>query len=140
MTHHVQEFIESTIDLIEKKEYHEAFTIWYLYYYDGQNPRGDYPSLQELFKIFDSVDIDLYRESESARKDIIGEHMYEYINDILANDPDTSEIRLPDVLRQLNSHLELSLIDLNNLFKEVSQKLSNTYDIVILPFKIQRRR
>ena len=140
MTHHVQEFIESTIDLIEKQEYHEAFTIWYLYYYDGQNPRGDYPNLQELFKIFDSVNIDLYRESESARKDIISEHMYDYIDDILDNDPDVSEIRLPDVLRQLNSHLELSLIDLNNLFKEVSQKLSNTYDIVILPFKIQRRR
>jgi hypothetical protein len=140
MTHHVQEFIESTIDLIEKQEYHEVFTIWYLHYYDGEGLGKDYQNLQELFKVFDAVDINLYKESESARKDIIAEHMYEYLDDILANDPDVSEIDLPEVIKHLNSKLSVSLIDLNNLFKDVSQRLSNTYDIVRLPFKIQRKR
>lgn len=140
MTHHVQEFIESTIDLIEKQEYHEVFTIWYLYYYDGSGLGKDYQNLQELFNVFNAADIDLYADSEAARKDIIAEHMYDYIDDVVANDPDVSEITLPDVIRHLNSKLSISLIDLNDLFKDVSQKLSNTYDIVILPFKIQRNR
>lgn len=140
MTHHVQEFIESTIDLIDKQEYHEVFTIWYLHYYDEKGLGKDYQDLQELFKVFDSVDIDLYTESESARKDIVAEHMYDYIDDILANDPDVLEITLPEVIKHLNSKLSISLIDLNNLFKDVSYRLSNTYDIIRLPFKIQRRR
>lgn len=140
MTHHVQEFIESTIDLIENKEYHEVFTIWYLHYYDGEGLGRDYQNLQELFKVFDSVDIDLYKESESARKEIISQYMYDYIEDILINNPHFSEITLSEVIQILNSRLSVSLIDLNNLFKDVSQRLSNTYDIVRLPFKIQRKR
>lgn len=139
MTHHVKDFIESTIDLIEKKEYHEVFTIWYLHYYDGGGLGRDYQNLQELFKIFDAVDINLYQESEEARKDIIAEHMYDYLDHVLANDSDVSEITLPEVIKHLNSKLSISLIDLNNLFKDVSHKLSNTYDIIRLPFKIQRR-
>ena len=140
MTHHVQEFIESTIDLIEKQEYHELFTIWYLHYYDGEDLGRDHQNLQELFKVFDAVDINLYQESEKARKDIIAEHMYDYIDDVLANDPDVSEITLPEVVRHLNSKLSIHLTELNKIFKEVSHKLSKTYDIIILPFKIQRRR
>ena len=137
MTHHVQEFIESTIDLIEKKEYHHAFTIWYIHY---SQSRQDYDSLSELFEIFDEIEINLYKESESARKDIVAEHMYDYIDDILDNDPDVSEITLPEVIEHLNSKLGISLIDLNNLFKDVTQKLSAKYDIVRLPFKIQRKK
>ena len=140
MTHHVQEFIESTIDLIEKQEYHEVFTIWYLHYYDGEGLGGDYQNLQELFKIFEAADIDLYNDSEAARKDIIAEHMYDYLDDVLANDPDVSEITLPEVIKHLNSKLSISLIELNNLFKEVSSSLSGRYDITRLPFKIQRNR
>lgn len=138
MTDHVKEFIESTIDLIEKREYHEVFTIWYLHYYDGKGLGSDYQNLQELFHIFDEADINLYRESESARKDIVAEHMYEYIDDILNNNPDVSEITLPEVIKHLNSKLGISLIDLLNLFKDVTQGLSARYDIIELPFKIQR--
>lgn len=138
MTHHVQEFIESTIDLIEKQEYHEVFTIWYLHYYDEKGLGRDYQNLQELFKVFDSVEIDLYNESEEARKDIVAEHMYDYLDDVLANDPDVNEITLPEVLKHINSKLNISLIGLNNLFKEVSSSLSGRYDITILPFKIVR--
>lgn len=138
MTHHVQEFIESTIDLIEKKEYHEVFTIWYLHYYSGDGLRSDSQSLQELFHIFDEADINLYEESESARKEIIAQYMYDYIEDILINDPHFSEITFPEVTQILNSRLGIRLIDLNNLFKDVTQKLSARYDIIRLPFKIQR--
>ena len=140
MTHHVQEFIESTIDLIEKQEYHEVFTIWYLHYYDGEGLGKDYQNLQELFKVFEAADIDLYHDSEEVRKDIIAEHMYDYIDDVLANDPDVSEITLPEVIKHLNSKLSISLIDLNNLFKEVTSSLSGRYDIIRLPFKIQRKK
>ena len=138
MTHHVQEFIESTIDLIDKKEYHEVFTIWYLHYYDGEGLGKDYQNLQELFNVFDAADIDLYVDSEKDRKDIITEHMYDYIDDILSNDSDVSEITLPEVIKHLNSKLGISLIDLNNLFKDVTQRLSARYNIIRLPFKIQR--
>ena len=137
MTHHVQEFIESTIDLIEKKEYHQAFTIWYIHYYDSEN---DKLALDELFNIFSTAGLDIYTDSAEARKDIIAEHMYDYIDDVLANDPDVSEIILPDVIRHLNSKLSISLLDLNNLFKDVTASLLGRYDIVRLPFKIQRRR
>jgi hypothetical protein len=140
MTHHVQEFIESTIDLIEKQEYHEVFTIWYVQYYDGSGLGKDYQNLQELFSVFNAADIDLYADSEEARKDIIAEHMYDYIDHVLSNDPDVSEITLPEVIKHLNSKLSISLIDLNNLFKEVSSSLSGRYDITRLPFKIQRNR
>ena len=140
MTHHVQEFIESTIDLIDKQEYHEVFTIWYLHYYDGSGLGKDYQNLQELFNVFNAADIDLYADSEEARKDIIAEHMYDYIDHVLANDPDVSEITLPEVIKHLNSKLSISLIELNNLFKEVSSSLSGRYDITRLPFKIQRNR
>lgn len=140
MTHHVQEFIESTIDLIEKQEYHEVFTIWYIHYYDGSGLGKDYQNLQELFNVFNTAGIDLYADSEEARKDIIAEHMYDYLDHVLANDSDVSEITLPEVIKHLNSKLSISLIELNNLFKEVSSSLSGRYDITRLPFKIQRRR
>lgn len=140
MTYHVKDFIESTIDLIEKKEYHEVFTIWYLHYYDGEGLGKDYQNLQELFKVFDTVGVDLYKESESARKDIVAEHMYDYIDHVLANDTDVSEITLPEVIKHLNSKLSISLIDLNNLFKDVTQRLSAQYDIIRVPFKLQRRK
>ena len=140
MTHHVQDFIESTIDLIEKQEYHEVFTIWYLHYYDRKGLGTDYQDLKELFNVFNAADIDLYADSEEARKDIIAEHMYDYIEDVLANDPDVYEISLPEVNRHLNSKLGVSLLDLNELFKQVSHRLSASYDIIRLPFKIQRKR
>ena len=138
MTHHVQKFIESTIDLIDKKEYHEVFTIWYLHYYDREGTRSDSQNLQELFNVFNAADIDLYVDSEKARKEIIAEHMYDYIEDVLSNDSNASEITLPEVIKHLNSKLGISLIDLNNLFKDVTQRLSARYDIIRLPFKIQR--
>ena len=140
MTHHVKDFIESTIDLIEKKEYHEVFTIWYLHYYDGGGLGKDYQNLQELFKVFDTVGIDLYTESEEARKDIIAEHIYDYMDDILTNDPDAFEITLPEVTKSLNSKLDVRLTTINELFKEASTKLSAKHDIIRLPFRIQRRR
>ena len=135
----VQEFIESTIDLIEKKEYYEVFTTWYLHYYDSEGLGKDYQNIQELFQIFEAVDLNLYNDSEAARKDIIAEHMHDYMDDVLTNDPDVSEITLSEIVRHLNSKLGISLIDLNNLFKDASQRLSSTHNITRLPFKIQRR-
>ena len=138
MRQNVKEFIESTIDLIEQKEYHQLFTTWYLNYYNKDGLNKDYEDLQELFSIFDKVDIYLYKDSEEVRKDIIAEYMYDYIDDVLANDLNTSEITLPAVIHSLNSKLSISLLDLNQLFKHVASIMSGRYDITILPFKIQR--
>ena len=109
-----------------------------IYLVNERKSGQDYYRLSELFEIFDKIEINLYKESESARKDIVAEHMYDYIDDILSNDSDVSEITLPEVIKHLNSKLGISLIDLNNLFKDVTQRLSARYDIIRLPFKIQR--
>ena len=140
MTHHVKEFIESTIDLIEKQEYHEAFTIWYLQYYNGDGFGGDSQNLQELFKVFETAGIDLYGESEEARKDIIAGLIYDYLDEILTNDPDVYEIQLPQVIKYLNSRLDVRLITLNELFKSAASKLSTKHDIILQPFKVIRRK
>lgn len=140
MTHHVKEFIESTIDLLEKKEYHEAFTIWYLQYYDGEGLGGDYQNLQELFKVFETAGIDLYGESEEARKDIIAGLIYDYLDEILTYDPDVYEIHLPQVIKHLNSKLDVRLTTLNELFKDAASKLSTKHDIILQPFRVVRRK
>lgn len=136
MTPHVQDFIESNIDLIQNKNYKEAFTIWYLHYSDTTRD-SDY--LQELFSIFQHIDIDMYNESLPDRKELISHYMYDYLDDVLDNDPDVDEISLPTVIKHLNSKLDVRLIDLNELFKDVSNRLQNKHDIVRLPFKIKRR-
>lgn len=136
MTPHVKDFIESNIDLIQNKNYKEAFTIWYLHYSDTTKD-SDY--LQELFSIFQHIDIDMYNESLPARKEIISHYMYDYLDDVLANDPDVDEISLSTVIKHLNSKLDVRLIDLNELFKDVSNRLQNKHDIVRIPFKIKRR-
>ena len=141
MTPHVQEFIESTIDLIEKQEYHEVFTIWYIYYSYNGNNRIDNENLMELFKIFEKVGIDLYKESEDARKEIIYEHMYEYIEDILDNDPTTNKVTLPMCLNHLESKLGLSPPKMNNILKDVCTKLNQIRnDVYIIPFGIERKQ
>ena len=115
------------------------FSIWYNHFTEDST-RNDSDNLNDLFKTYQLAGIDVYKASEQSRKDIIAEHMYDYLNDVLANDPAVSEITLPDVLKHLNSRLDVRLIDLNNLFKDVSSKLATTYDIVRLPFKIQRHK
>lgn len=133
----VKEFIEDTIFLVECEDYYELFTLWYLHYVEEGHSK-DYENLNELFNVFDSAGIDLFHASERARKDIIAEHMYEYIYDILDNDPTAVEIPLPDVIKHLNSKLHISLIDLNNIFKQVGQHIQGSFNVRIEPFKIVR--
>ena len=132
----VKRFIELNIDFIEQEDWYKVFINWYTNC--GKGTRSDSQNLQELFNVFNAADIDLYADSEKARKEIIAEHMYDYIEDVLSNDSNASEITLPEVIKHLNSKLGISLIDLNNLFKDVTQRLSARYDIIRLPFKIQR--
>ena len=134
----VKEFIEATVDLIDSEEYYEMFTLWYFQFVEEGHSK-DYVNLDELFKVFDSAGIDLFHASEHARKDVIAEHMYEYIYDILDNDPTIVEIKLPDVIKHLNSKLYISLIDLNKIFKQVAQHIQSSFDVrIAAPFKIVR--
>lgn len=135
----VKEFIEGTIRYIETDEYHEAFTIWYNNYY-SYDKKHDYQNLTELFQVFEKADLDLYAKSEAARKDIIYEHMLDYIEDILNNNPSVTDITFPNVIRHLNSDLYLSLIDRKNLFKDICNKLvTQRNDITAEPFRIKRK-
>jgi hypothetical protein len=64
--------------------------------------------------------------------------LLEYVNGIKTLVPTFDW--LPEVVKQLNSKLSISLVELNNLFKEVSSSLLGRYDITILPFKIVRNQ
>ena len=134
----VKEFIEDTIDLIDAQEYHELFTLWYLHYTE-EGRIGDRDNLTELFHVLEKAGINIYKASEYARKEIIAEHMYEYIYDILDTDPDISTIELPTVVGALRSKLDVSLIDLNNIFKQVGQHIQGSFDVRLDPFKIVRK-
>lgn len=107
------------------------------YSYDKKQ---DYQNLNELFQAFDKIDFDLYRKSEAARKDIIYEHMLDYIEDVLDNAPSITSITLPDVIRHLNSDLYINLIDRKDLFKDIVNKLlTQRDDITTGPFRITRK-
>lgn len=133
----VKEFIEATIDLIEAEEYQELFNLWYLHYVEEERI-GDRDNLIELFHVLEKANTDIHKDSEHARKQIIAEYMYEYIYDLLDTDPDANTITLPDVVGALRSKLDVSLIDLNNIFKQVAQHIQGSFDIRIEPFKIVR--
>ena len=135
----VKEFIEDAIDLIDAQEYHELFTLWYLHYTE-EGRIGDSDNLTELFQVLEKAGVDIYKASEYARKEIIAEHMYEYIYDILDTDPDVIQIELPSVIGALRSKLDISLIELNNIFKQVSQHIQGSFDVRREPFKIVRNK
>ena len=139
MTDLVKEFIEETIRYIETGKYHEVFTIWYNNY--SYDKKHDYQNLTELFQVFEKADLNVYAKSEAARKDIIYEHMLDYIEDILNNDPSVTDITLPDVIRHLNSDLYIGLIDRKNLFKDICKKLlKQRNDITTGPLRITRKQ
>lgn len=134
----VKNFIELTITDIENKSYTQLFSEWY----DNHscvNKTADYNNLNDLFEVFQSVNIDLYHESETARKSIIAEHMFVYIDNLL-RDPYVEEVSLPQIINHLNSKLAINLIDLNNIFKEVAKRISGKHKVLIVPFKIKRNK
>ena len=133
----VKEFIEANIGDIDITDYYTLFNTWYLHYVEEDKSK-DYENLAELFKVFNSAGIDLYKDSEYARKQIIAEYMYEYIDDVLSTDPTRLQIALPEVIKQLNSKLDISLIELNNIFKQVGQHIQGSFDVRLEPFKIVR--
>lgn len=137
MTDNVKKFIEQNINLLENKKYYNAFTLWYLHYYDAKT---DTASLNELFRVFRTAEIDLDKESEEARKQIIKERMLDYIDNVLEFDPNITFITLPDVLQNLRSRLDVRLTTLNNLFKECYNDLANLHNIELQPFKIVRKK
>lgn len=133
----VKSFIEDTMYLLEKEEYYEAFSMWY-HHYCGDTQSHDYDYLNELFSIFRTAGIDLEAKSLYDRKQIVGEQMYEYIEDVLTNDSTTLSVDLPNVIRHLNSKLHISLIDLNNIFKDVAKHIMPSHNVRLEPFKIVR--
>ena len=129
--------VKEYIDVIDEENWTQLFNNWYLQC-SSESRSDDYDNLAELFKVFNSVGIDLYKDSEYARKQIIAEYMYEYIDDVLSTDPTRLQIALPEVIKQLNSKLDISLIELNNIFKQVGQHIQGSFDVRLEPFKIVR--
>lgn len=133
----VKSFIEDNIYLLEKEEYYEAFSLWY-YHYSGESTYHDRENMSELFSIFNKAEIDLEAKSLYDRKQVIGEQMYEYIEDVLNNDPTFVSIDLPTVIKHLNSKLNISLIELNSIFKDVAKHIMPSHNVRLEPFKIVR--
>lgn len=133
----VKEFIEATITDLEAQNYYEMFTVWYNHFVESPKNK-DRDNLSELFKIYQNAGLDIYRASEAARKNILVEHMYDYIDDALTYNSTITHIDLPDVIKHCDSDLEISLIDRNELFKEAAKRAQATHNIRLEPFKIVR--
>lgn len=135
----VKEFIEDTIFLVEDENYYEMFSIWYNHYVDTSSSFEDAVNLDDLFKTFSAAGINLYKESEEARKQVLWEYMYEYMEDRLFTTKD-KEITLTDAMSRLKSKLYVSAIDINKIFKDVAETLASAFDdLTVLPFKIVRK-
>ena len=135
----VKAFIEDNINLLENEEYYEVFSLWY-YHYSGDTTYHDQENMSELFSIFNKAGIDLEAKSLYDRKQVICEQMYEYIEDVLTNDPTTLIVDLPNVIKHLNSKLNISLIDLNKIFKDVAKHILPSHNVRLEPFKIVRNQ
>ena len=133
----VKDFIEATITALEAEDYYEMFTVWYNHFVESPKSK-DRDNLSELFIVYQNAGLDIYRASEEARKNILVEHMYDYINDALTYDPTITHVDLPDVIKHCASDLEISLIDRNELFKEAAKRAQATHNIRLEPFKIVR--
>lgn len=136
MTDIVKEFIEATIVEIDHENWHDVFETWYEHFADSKS--NDYANLEELFQIFEAADMHVYKESEEARKEIIADKMYEYIDGVLTDDPDVQSISLPDAARHLTSNLHVSLVERNNIFKDIGNKMVLQHPVHLEPFKIVR--
>lgn len=134
----VKEFIEDTIFLVEDENYYEMFSMWYNHYVDTSSIE-DASNLDTLFKTFSAAGIDLYEESEKARKQVLWEHMYDYMQDCLFTTKD-EEITLTDAMSILKSRLYVSAIDINKIFKDAAETLASVFDdLTVAPFKLVRK-
>ena len=139
MTEVVKDFIEATIIDLEFENYKEMFSIWYDHFVEGTKS-NDYANLDELWKVFEGIGVDLYNKSIIAREDILVEKMYDYMDGVLTDDPDALVITLPDVIKSLNSDLYVALNRRNDLFKIAANKVKQKHNIVLEPFKIRRAK
>ena len=133
----VKEFIEDNIIALENEDYRSAFFSWYLHYVPDKSK--DYINLQELFHVFSNIGIDLYNDSAEARKSIIADEMYAYIDGVFTDDPDCMNISLTEAANHLNSKLDVRLVEINELFKVVGEQLKGLHDLLVVPFNIRRK-
>lgn len=137
MNETVKEFIEAAIVEIDNENYEGAFDIWYNHFANIDN-NVDYRNLEDLFRTFDSIGIDLYRASEDARKHLIFLYMYKELDDIFTNYPNKKDVSLPQAVKLLNSKLEVRLSEINEIFKGVGRALSKKHNVTITSFHINR--
>lgn len=138
MNETVRKFIEEQISYIDAEDWNNLFTMWYLHYADQEGWK-DSENINQLFSVFEKAGIPLASVSEPARQDIIYAYMYQYIDDVLTDDPDVAEITMVTVVNKLSSRLDVRLIDLNKIFKEVAQEIAKVHNIEVRPFRILRK-
>lgn len=137
MNETVRKFIEEQISYIDAGNWHKLFEMWYLHYADEERWK-DGENLDALFRAFEAAGIALYDESEQIRENILHAYMYQYIDEVLTDDPDVKEITMPTVVNKLASKLDVRLTQLNVIFKTVAAEIALVHDVEIRPFRILR--
>lgn len=114
MNLNVKEFIEDTIDLIESEDWLQLFTLWYAKY-SMFDVNQDRLQLTELFNTLSEAGLgDIKAQSYEARKQIIVEHIIDYIDDLTFDGEEY--INMVGCLNSLGSRLCLGLIELKQIF------------------------
>ena len=64
--------------------------------------------------------------------------MYDIMDNILTNDLEVTRITLPDIVKSLNSKLQVSLVALNEMFKLATSDIAKVHNVRREPFKVIR--
>lgn len=114
MNLNVKEFIEDTIDLIESEDWLQLFILWYAKY-SMFDVNQDLLQLTELFNTLSEAGLgDIKEQSYKARKQLIVEHITDYIDDLAFQLEEY--ISMVGCLNALKSWLCFGLIELKQIF------------------------
>lgn len=114
MNLNVKEFIEDTIDLIESEDWLQLFTLWYDKY-SMFNVNEDQLQLTEFFNTLSEAGLgDIKSRSYDARKQIIIEHIEDYIDELTFESE--KYITTAGCVNSLKSRLGFGLLELKQIF------------------------
>lgn len=119
MTNRIKDFIEENIREIEKEDWYGVFFSWYIHWatYDVAK---DASLINELFDVLDKAFDNVILDSLDARKIIVQDAMEEYINARVSN-PHSNNISFTATIDAINSHLNLGVNTLVNVFKDAAK-------------------
>lgn len=114
MTENVKFFIEQEIHLIEVEDWEKLFTRWYVRHHMF-DVNQDRLQLTELFNILSEAGLgDIKEQSYEARKQIIVEHIMNYIDDLTFRSEEY--VNMVGCINSLRSRLCFGLLELKQIF------------------------